>query len=83
MSLGRESKRCEAERGLKADFNDYILEVWRKVGYTPDNKDTMKLTEGCDDKLATQEGGDFTPVKANSSIEKFTGVSLKNNPQGY
>ena len=75
------AKRCEAEGGLRADFNDYILELWKKVGYTPDNKDTMQLTEDGDGELVTQEGGDFTPIKATSSTEKFTGVSLKNIPR--
>ena len=75
------AKRCEAEGGLRADFNDYIMEGWRKVGYTPDNKDAMKLAEGGNSELVTQEGGSFTPTKSISSTEKFTGVSLKNIPK--
>ena len=75
------AKRCEAEGGLKADFSDYIKEVWRKVGYTPEDKDSRKLTEGAHSELVAQEGGEFTPAKVTSSIDKFTGISLKNIPK--
>ena len=71
------AKRCEVEGGEKADFVDYILDMWSRVGYTPNSTDTSSLND-----IPIQEASeDFTPVKINSSPEKFTGVSIKNLPK--
>ena len=33
------AKRCEAEGGMKTEFVDYILDLWKTIGYTPENQD--------------------------------------------
>ena len=37
------ARRCEAAGGKKADFSHYILELWRKIAYSPGEIETAAL----------------------------------------
>ena len=54
------AKRCEAEGGPKVDFTEYILELWKKIGYSPETELTKKTGQLPDEELSKQEGGEFT-----------------------
>ena len=75
------AKKCESEGGLKADFNNYILELWEKVGYSPEGEGTKNLDGTALEENASQEGGDFTPQKVSSDTDKFTEAVIKNIPE--
>ena len=78
------ARRCEAEGGPKVEFSTYILELWKKIGYSPENlqlgkEDDLQLDD--DHRVQQQHGGTFTPVKDSPNTEKFTGVSIKQVPK--
>ena len=39
------ARRCEAEGGMKVEFTDYILNLWQKIGYSPNNLDLSEILE--------------------------------------
>ena len=43
------------------EFNDYILNMWKKIGYSPEN---VELSEVSDLETDQQDGGIFTPSKS-------------------
>ena len=57
------ARKCEAEGGLKMEFSDYILSLWKIFGYSPD---TLELGDLELDTSVTQQDGAFTPVKVAS-----------------
>ena len=64
------AKKCEAEGGIKADFVSYILNLWSNIGYSPESNDHIQdFTEEADAEVVEQNGGDFTPIKVNSTPE--------------
>ena len=76
------ARRCEAEGGLKIEFTDYILGLWRKIGYSPDNLDLSEISKGDPDSISLQDGGNFTPNKSHvPDTAKYTGVSIKQFPR--
>ena len=78
------ARRCQEEGGLKADFGEYISNLWREIGYSPANgaaPDQSAIQE-IEPEMLQQEGGKFTPKKgAASEQEKFAGISLKTFPK--
>ena len=74
------ARKCEAEGGPKVDFSTYILDLWKRIGYFPEN---LQVNEDSNHDLdedpivQQQTGGIFTPVKDSTFTEKFTGVSIK------
>jgi hypothetical protein len=80
------ARRCEAAGGVKVEFSDYILGLWRSVGYVPGELEVAAVYDDhgddADPSLVNQQtGGNFTPVKVMSDPEKFTGVSVKQFPR--
>ena len=80
------ARRCEAEQGPRVDFSDYILKLWRDIGYSPENVQLSDLNHEEEEdnagNLVLQEGGKFTPTKVqNSDAKKFTGVIIKSFPK--
>ena len=77
------ARKCEAEGGSKVEFSTYILDLWKKIGYSPENlelgEDGLQLDE--DQRVHEQHGGTFTPVKVSPNTEKFTGVSIRQFPK--
>ena len=70
------AKKCESEGGLKVDFTDYILDLWKQIGYAPESANLEKLDQF--DELVQQVGGFFTPNKpSNSNASKYSGVAIK------
>ena len=52
------AKKCEAAGGVKADFNSYILNLWAKIGNSPD-KEGSKIGVAAEEHellLACQDG---------------------------
>ena len=74
------ARKCEAEGGVRIEFNDYILDLWRKVGYNPSNVQLPEdINAEVDDK---QELEAFTPVKAPTEVkDNFNGVTVKQFPK--
>ena len=75
------AKKCEAEGGVRADFNNYILELWKRLGYSPNNEVVDDDTEPNQLEHSEKAGDGFTPHKPPSEPTKFTGVSVKNIPK--
>ena len=75
------ARRCEAEGGKKVDFIDHILDLWKIIGYSPQNPEAITNIETAEDDLQQQEGGYFTPTKESTTPEKYTGVSIKHFPR--
>ena len=79
------ARRCEVEGGQKVEFTDYILNLWKRIGYSPDNPDLSEVVgnddEG-DDAIQKQAGGSFTPPKVHViDTGKFRGVVIKQFPK--
>ena len=78
------ARQCEAEGGVKVEFVDYILDLWKEIGYSPENTDFEDIHDDTETDLAAnqQEGGVFTPVKtASPNTGKITGISVKQFPK--
>ena len=61
------------------EFNDYIHDLWNKIGYIPAQ---VELDPEINDEHVSQEGGHFTPVKGpvqDSAV--FAGVSVRTFPR--
>ena len=67
--------KCELEGGPKADFVKYILDLWQQIGYNPNKQSNEIESQRVD--ILQQEGGNFTPMKTPSEVEKFAGVVTK------
>ena len=83
---GAIAKKCEAQNGIKVEFSNYIIALWKKIEYVPgavemaavyDDQEELDDTPG----PVPQVGGLFTPDKKTSEPEKFGGVSLKQFPR--
>ena len=72
------AKRCEAEGGEKVEFTDYILALWKRIGYAPTKSDSESVAETEDsDETVTS----FTPVKIPTcDLDKYAGVSIRQLP---
>ena len=79
------ARKCEAEGGERVEFPAYILDLWKKIGYSPENfqlSDEANLDLDADPSLLQQTGGTFTPAKTGSpNTGKFNGVSIKQFPK--
>ena len=76
------AKKCEAQGGVRIEFTDYILEVWRKIGYSPSEADLDPALNIIEEPVGIQEGGIFTPVKyPEENVEKYAGVRIKQFPK--
>ena len=74
------AKRCEAEGGVKVEFTDYILELWKQIQYTPGSLDLSEVENESSHDII--RGETFTPAKPVSDVvNKFTGVSIKQFPK--
>ena len=71
---------CEAEGGNKEDFADYVTMMWEAIGYSPEGV-LDPSTDFNQSEVSPQFGGESTPVKSNSSPDKFKGVSIKQFPR--
>ena len=68
------AKRCEENNGEKVDFIEYIMSLWKDIGYAP--KDTLineeDLLDVEDSSIVEQEGGQFTPTKVIQSVRMLS-----------
>ena len=66
------------EGGPKVEYTDYILDLWKRIGYS---NNTIEL-EGARDTdtenyVPQQTGGSFTPLKGSPpDTDKYNGVSI-------
>ena len=76
------ARRCEAEGGIKIEFTDYILDLWKRIEYSPDNLDLSEIIRDESDSVSQQEGGTFTTHKVPvSDTAKYPGVSIRQFPR--
>ena len=85
------AKKCQAEGGIKVDFTDYILNLWREIGYNP-KQGQLNHDMNVDDEEVEAEKAEaeeietvkeFTPVKIPAvESEKFSGVRISRFPKG-
>ena len=74
------ARRCEAEGGMRIEFTDYIVGLWKKIGYTPSNDDLDGIGKEVDEKV--EEVVQFTPPKIPvGDKEKYAGVSIRYFPK--
>ena len=78
------AKKCRAAGGIKVEFTDYILGLWKKINYFPQSVELANdINEDVDSKHEHQADA-FTPVKpARISEEEFAGVKIKQFPKDY
>ena len=75
------AKRCEAAGGEKMDFNDFIFDLWGKIGYSPADVEVASLYDDLGSGEITQMGGVFTPTHVQSEPKEFKGVIVKYIPK--
>ena len=84
---GGMARRCEAAGGPKVELCDHIMQLWKKIGYSPGVLEVAAVYDdhGEDVEAAVMASpltvGKFTPVKVHSEPEKFAGVSVKQFPK--
>ena len=78
------ARKCEAAGGVKIEFTDYILALWKRIGYFP-SKDDLANINSEENEVEVEQiviGGTFTPVKVPSGpVEKYNGVRIKQFPR--
>ena len=77
------ARKCEAEGGEKVEFTDHILDLWKRIGYSPDKVELGEIENlDSESSIPQQTGGSFTPKKGPEEVaEKFTGVSINRFPR--
>lgn len=80
------ARRCDAAGGKKVELGDYILDLWKKIGYTPGELEVASAYDDHGDAEGeavsnVQAGGVFTPTKVFSEPGKFAGVTIKQFPK--
>ena len=73
------AKRCKAEGGERIDFTDYILALWHKIGYNPQN---ISLPDESETENESQVES-FTPAKNRAAEEVYAGVNIRQFPKDY
>ena len=71
------------------DFSDFILDMWQKIGYSPQEIEVATLYDDHGDlevgalmsPPSQQTGGAFTPPKVQTQEKMFTGIMIKNIPR--
>ena len=77
------AKKCEEAGGNRVDFTEYILDLWKSVGYSPDAPENGHINTIYPNNIAQQAGGIFTPKKGPEVVtDFFKGVSIKQFPRG-
>ena len=79
------AKRCQAEGGIKVDFMDYILNLWREIGYSPKQAELSQdmNTDEEVEPVEVETVEEFTPVKIPAvQSEYFSGVRISRFPKG-
>ena len=71
------ARRCQAEGGEKVEFTDYILDLWKKIGYSPQNSETA--VDDIED-LGEEAHDAFTPAKLPAE-HVFGGITIKHIPK--
>ena len=72
------ARKCQEAGGDKVDFVQYILSLWRHIGYSPDQMPPSDINEAEEEEIVTQEGGNFTPPKVKDDVKNvFTGICIK------
>ena len=76
------ARNCEAGGGPKLEFSDYILALWKKIGYSPAANTEIVEEESEMIEFNDQEVNSFTPVKFQTCDEtKYAGVCIKQIPR--
>ena len=81
------AKKCEAAGGNKVELGDHILNLWKKIGYSPGDLEYAAAYDDHGEALdqvavsSPKAVGEFTPVKVVSEPEKFSGVNIKQFPK--
>ena len=73
------AKKCKAEGGVRVDFTDYILALWQKIGYSPQN---ISLPDDIETESENQVEF-FTPAKTKACEQVFAGVNVRQFPKDY
>ena len=79
---GGMARRCEAAGGAKVELCDHIMQLWKKIGYSPGELEVAAVYDDHGEDVeqivaSPHTGGKFTPVKLFSEPNKFAGVSVK------
>ena len=74
------AKKCEEAGGHRIEFTDYILNLWKTIGYSPESSESEDPANP--DTIVQQCGGVFTPKKRPEAGKvAFTGVSIRQFPR--
>ena len=76
------ARKCQDEGGDRVDFTDYIVKLWKEIGYSP-NSEELNAEMNSDDDATEETVEQFTPVKIPSAeVESFSGVTISRYPKG-
>ena len=81
---GGMARRCEAAGGDKVELCDYIINLWKEIGYVPGDVELAAVYDDHGDQeppVTEKLGGNFTPVKQVSLSDSFGGVSIRQFPK--
>ena len=80
------AKLCEERNGEKVDFVDYILSLWKDIGYSPESEfDLEELSDEEEFAIVEEDGGQFTPTKKpdpETDPDMYNGVCIRSFPPG-
>ena len=80
------ARNCQAAGGQKVELTDYILNLWERIGYSPQDFEAGDLAQSDDEHgevgpvIYQQTGGNFTPPKTNIDTTQYSGVKVKSFP---
>ena len=75
------AKKFREGGGVRIEFSDYILALWNKIGYSPQNADLSNDIN--EDQEMEQHVQAFTPQKTERSKEVYAGVNIRQFPKEY
>ena len=85
---GGVAKRCEAAGGHRKEFSDFILGMWARIGYSPEEVEIASAYDDHEDiethnttLIPEAVGGPFTPPKVQSNPTRFGGILVKTFPK--
>ena len=77
------AKKCREGGGVRIEFTDYILALWKKIGYSPQNTD-LSYDINDDPEIEREKQVEaFTPEKVERTKEVYAGVNIRQFPRDF
>ena len=77
------TQKCREGGGVRIEFTDYILALWKKIGYSPQNTD-LSYDINDDPEIEREKQVEaFTPEKVERTKEVYAGVNIRQFPRDF